>query len=100
MIRKLVPAALASAVVASAATITIDPADTKQKILGFGAGSVYYQDWVTAMGNATQQAFYDTAFTGLNLSILRTATGSRTAKRAWPTTPRSSRPQDSASATS
>lgn len=71
MIRKLVPAALASAVVASAATITIDPADTKQKILGFGAGSVYYQDWVTAMGNATQQAFYDTAFTGLNLSILR-----------------------------
>lgn len=39
MIRKLVPAALASAVVASAATITIDPADTKQKILGFGAGA-------------------------------------------------------------
>ncbi|MCI6873018.1 glycosyl hydrolase [Hallerella sp.] len=57
--------------IASAASVTIDPSFTKQKVVGFGAGSVYYQNWITALGNEKQEALYDTAFTGLNLSLLR-----------------------------
>ena len=49
----------------------MDPSLTKQKVLGFGGGSVYYQNWITALGSQTQEALYDTAFTGLNLSLLR-----------------------------
>lgn len=71
MIRKVIPAALAAAAMVSAATITVDPAATKQKIIGFGAGGVYGQNWITALGSTTREAFYDTAFTGLNLSLLR-----------------------------
>lgn len=56
---------------AGAASLTVDPTATKQKIVGFGAGSVYYQNWITALGTETQEALYDTAFTGLNLSLLR-----------------------------
>ncbi len=54
-----------------AATITLNPNSTKQEIIGFGGGSVYYQGWITALGSDKQQALYDTAFTGLNLSFLR-----------------------------
>jgi len=57
--------------IASAASVTVDPSSTKQKIIGFGGGSVYYQNWITALGSQTQEALYDTAFTGLNLSLLR-----------------------------
>lgn len=73
----LIPAALAASAFFSfaqaqtAANITVDPATTRQKILGFGAGSVYYQSWITAMDASMQKAFYDTAFTGLNISFLR-----------------------------
>jgi O-glycosyl hydrolase len=57
--------------IASAATVDVNPSEAKQKILGFGGGSVYYQNWITALGSTTQEALYDTAFTGLNLSLLR-----------------------------
>jgi len=67
----IVSTALAAAAFASAATITVNPADTKQQIIGFGAGGVYGQNWITALGSTTREAFYDTAFTGLNLSLLR-----------------------------
>ncbi len=71
MIKGFIPMTLAAATIASAASITVSPSDTKQKIVGFGAGAVYYQNWITALGKETQEAFYDTAFTGLNLSLLR-----------------------------
>lgn len=70
MLKKILPFALA-ANTAFAASISVDPNDIKQEILGFGGGSVYYQGWITALGSKTQEALYDTAFTGLNLSILR-----------------------------
>lgn len=57
--------------VSEAATISIDLSDTKQKVVGFGGGVVYYQSWITALGSEMQTALYDTAFTGLNLSLLR-----------------------------
>lgn len=53
-----------------AATITIDTAPL-QEVVGFGAGSVYYQNWITALSKDNQKILYDTAFTGLNLSLLR-----------------------------
>ena len=56
---------------AFAASITVDPASTAQKVVGFGAGAAYYQSWITAMSTSMQKDFYDTAFTGLNLSLLR-----------------------------
>lgn len=62
---------LATSVAANAAAIAVDPATTKQKIVGFGAASVYYQSWVTAMQPELKKDFFDTAFTGLNLSLLR-----------------------------
>ncbi|PWJ62781.1 MULTISPECIES: glycosyl hydrolase [unclassified Fibrobacter] len=71
MIRKLLPAALAAATMASAAGIAVDPAATQQSIVGFGGGSVYYQGWILGMAEKNQQALFDTAFTGLNLSFLR-----------------------------
>lgn len=63
--------ALAATTMTQAASITVDPSATKQQIIGFGAGSVYYQNWINALGTTTQEALYDTAFTGLNLSLLR-----------------------------
>ena len=63
--------ALAAASLATAANITVDPASTAQKIVGFGAGAAYYQSWITAMSSSMQKDFYDTAFNGLNLSLLR-----------------------------
>lgn len=66
-----IPSLLGAAALASAATITVDPTATQQKVVGFGAASVYYQSWVTAMPADLQKDFYDTAFTGLNLSLLR-----------------------------
>lgn len=52
-----------------AATATIDTATRYQTLEGFGAGSVYYTNWLPAHPNA--QAIYDTMFTGLGLSYLR-----------------------------
>ncbi|MCF0224607.1 MAG: glycosyl hydrolase [Fibrobacter sp.] len=66
-------ATMLSVGVSYGASVAVNPADTKQKVLGFGAGMAYYQNWVTALGNTTREAFYDTAFTGLNLSLLRMA---------------------------
>ncbi len=70
MKKKLISTALL-ATSAFAATITVDPTATAQKIVGFGGGSVYYQNWVANLPAADQEALFDTAFTGLNLSILR-----------------------------
>lgn len=70
MLKKIMPMALAAST-AFAASVTVDPSVTKQEVIGFGAGSVYYQDWVTHLSDANQKVFYDTAFTGLNLSMLR-----------------------------
>jgi len=71
MIKKLIPAALTAATIASAASITVDPASTKQTIIGFGGGSVYYQNWIANLSATDQKDLFDTAFSGLNLSILR-----------------------------
>ena len=71
MNRKIIVTALIGASIASAANITVDPSATAQKIVGFGAGAAYYQSWITAMSSSMQKDFYDTAFTGLNLSLLR-----------------------------
>ena len=64
-------ASMVSASFVSAATITVDPNTTAQKILGFGGGSVYYQNWIENLPAADQETLFDTAFTGLNLSLLR-----------------------------
>lgn len=64
-------ALLASAAFAS--TITINPSATAQKVEGFGGGSVYYQNWIANLDEAGQKELFDTAFVGLNLSILRIA---------------------------
>jgi len=53
------------------ATATITPGTTHQTIEGFGGGVVYYQNWFTAQDTAVQRAMYDTAFTGLGVSIMR-----------------------------
>jgi len=71
MNRKIIATALAAASIATAANITVDPSATAQKVIGFGAGAAYYQSWITAMSSSMQKDFYDTAFTGLNLSLLR-----------------------------
>lgn len=71
MKRTIITTALAAASIASAASITVDPATTAQKVVGFGAGAAYYQSWITAMSSSMQKDFYDTAFTGLNLSLIR-----------------------------
>lgn len=63
--------ALAAATVAQAASITVDPSALKQEVVGFGGGSVYYQSWITNLPAKDQEALFDTAFTGLNLSLLR-----------------------------
>lgn len=67
----LIMAASLVATSAFAASIAVDPASTKQKIVGFGGASAYYQSWVTAMQPDLKKDFFDTAFTGLNLSLLR-----------------------------
>ena len=41
MMRKISTAALAAASFTFAASITVNPADQKQEVLGFGAASVY-----------------------------------------------------------
>ena len=71
MKKKSIATALVAASIASAASITVDPSSTAQKVVGFGAGAAYYQSWITAMSSSMQKDFYDTAFTGLNLSLLR-----------------------------
>ena len=71
MMKKLTTAALAAATLASAASITVNPSAKQQEILGFGGGSVYYQSWITALADESKEALFDTAFTGLNLSLLR-----------------------------
>ena len=69
--KEITAVALAAASIAAAANITVNPSTTAQKIVGFGAGAAYYQSWVTAMSSSMQKDFYDTAFNGLNLSLLR-----------------------------
>lgn len=72
--KKVAPVALCAltvAAVAQAATITVTPTGTKQEIVGFGGGSVYYQSWIANLPAKDQEAMFDTAFTGLNLSLLR-----------------------------
>ena len=71
MKKKTIITALAAATIASAANITVDPSATKQEVLGFGAASVYYQSWIKNLPEDQQEALFDTAFTGLNLSLLR-----------------------------
>lgn len=54
-----------------AATATLTPANTHQTIEGFGGGVVYYQNWFVGQDAATKTALFDTAFTGLGISIMR-----------------------------
>lgn len=49
--------------------VAVSPSQTKQKVLGFGGGIVYYTNWISAHKN--KEAIYDTIFTGLGLSALR-----------------------------
>ncbi|WP_406538233.1 glycosyl hydrolase [Fibrobacter sp.] len=56
---------------ALAASVTVNPASTAQKVTGFGGASVYYQSWIKNLPTADQEALFDTAFTGLNISLLR-----------------------------
>lgn len=58
-----------AAIQSSASTVTIKYDSTAQTIEGFGAGSVYYQNWITA--HPAKKEIYDTVFTGLGLSYLR-----------------------------
>ena len=60
-----------AATMASAASVTVNPTATQQSVVGFGGGSVYYQGWILGMSEKNQEALFDTAFTGLNLSLLR-----------------------------
>ena len=56
---------------ALAASVTVNPASTAQKVTGFGGASVYYQSWIKNLPAADQEVLFDTAFTGLNISLLR-----------------------------
>ncbi len=56
---------------AFAASVTVNPSTTAQKVTGFGGASVYYQSWIKNLPAADQEALFDTAFTGLNISLLR-----------------------------
>ena len=71
VIRNFFSFAALAAVCAQGASITVQKDNPEQQVVGFGAGAVYYQGWVTALGESTREAFYDTAFTGLNLTLLR-----------------------------
>ena len=71
--KEITTAALAAATIATAANITVDPSATKQEIIGFGGASVYYQNWIANLPAEDQEVLFDTAFTGLNLSLLRVA---------------------------
>jgi O-glycosyl hydrolase len=73
MKKKTIITALAAATIATAANITVDPSATKQEIIGFGGASVYYQNWIANLPAEDQEVLFDTAFTGLNLSLLRVA---------------------------
>lgn len=56
---------------AFAASVTVNPSATAQKVTGFGGASVYYQSWLKNLPAEDQEALFDTAFTGLNISLLR-----------------------------
>ena len=56
---------------AFAASVTVNPSSTAQKVTGFGGASVYYQSWIKNLPATDQEALFDTAFTGLNISLLR-----------------------------
>lgn len=74
MFKKLLPVSLALGVSAAlAASVTVNVNDTKQSVVGFGGGSVYYQNWLANLSKDDQKDLFDTAFTGLNLSFLRIA---------------------------
>ncbi len=53
----------------TAVTVTVNPSESYQKVLGIGGGIVYYQNWFEV--HANKAAIYDTVFTGLGLSALR-----------------------------
>ncbi|HSQ42636.1 MAG TPA: hypothetical protein VLM37_10190, partial [Fibrobacteraceae bacterium] len=55
----------------SAVTVSMVPGTSYQNIEGFGGGVVYYQSWATLQDSAVREAIFDTAFTGLGLSIMR-----------------------------
>ena len=59
------------AVLAQGASITVEKDSPEQQVVGFGGASVYYQNWIKQLPSADQEALFDTAFTGLNLSLLR-----------------------------
>lgn len=71
MKKLILSTALAAAAFTSAATITINTSSAKQTVIGFGGGSVYYQNWIANLSEDDQKDLFDTAFNGLNLSILR-----------------------------
>ena len=54
---------------ATAATVTINPANTLQTIDGFGGATAFYAGWITA--HPYKNEIYTNAFAGLNLSMLR-----------------------------
>lgn len=56
---------------AKAIDITVNPENRYQTIEGFGASSVYYNNWLFGHDAAIQKEVCDTAFVGLGLSLLR-----------------------------
>ena len=65
---------LSTALLASsalAASVTVNPASTAQKVTGFGGASVYYQSWIKNLPAADQEALFDIAFTGRKISQIR-----------------------------
>lgn len=77
MLRKWLLTLLA-ATSAFATSITVSSSTTNQKVVGFGGGIVYYQNWYGAyveksdqQSGQTAKDLFDTVFTGLNLSLLR-----------------------------
>ena len=52
-----------------AATATIDTRRTHQTLIGFGAATAYYQNWIA--GHPNKKALYQAFFGDLNLHILR-----------------------------
>jgi O-glycosyl hydrolase len=63
--------AVAAVVCAQAASIVVQKDYPEQRVVGFGGASVYYQSWIKQLSDADQKALFDTAFTGLNISLLR-----------------------------
>ncbi len=54
---------------AQAATVTINPANSYQTILGLGGATAFYTSWI--YDHPYKQEIYSEAFAGLNISMLR-----------------------------